>query len=728
MKLPKIKIDFIVAILLYIIMYLSISYNVSLIREISTLIFLTFIPGYLLVKTFNLSDDFVVVSLYSIGLSLSILMFVGFIVNSIFINAVIFNMSLLPLTLYPLLTAISIFFFGEILIYLLRARSINYNINSIQLNFLDTVKLFILIILPIMSYFGGISHNNNINIIMILGIFVVGLSCISEKIFSQKFYSIVIISISLALVFHIVTISPHLLGSSDVFDEFFVFRITDNNNIWINQNMFLDYSLSESLNSMLSITILPTIYTTFSLLDQEVFFKYFYPIIFAFVPLIIYKIYESQTDKKIALFGVFFYITTSTSFYALEPLSLSRQMIGFLFLSLCVYILLNNTIDLFKRRLLLVIFSVALIISHYSLAFIYIGIIILYYALSYINLYYKRNTTTPVINISIILIILISTFSWFIYINNSPINQLLNQFTLIVQNFSLDFFNIKSRGFEGSLASIGLNTSSTIIGTLHKYLLYLEHFFIAIGLLVILLKPKKYSLSSEFRLITILIAGALALFLIIPNMAATLNLTRVYAIIMPFLGLFIILGGITVFTYIKDQFSKYPLRNDSISSHKTMASIFAFLILTTFLFQIGLVNHMTNDYPYSYSLDLNRKLTSSDNSISYVTHSLYFMDGEITSTKWLIDHSYPDYKIYADWNSRITLLFGYGLVPENRFLSIQNTTQFNSKSYIYMKALNTKLNLITLYNSNFDSSVLSVEVDKSNKIYSNSDSYLFFNP
>lgn len=721
MMLRSVKKDLVISALLYVIVLLSIYYNISILRPVSAVLFLTIIPGYLLVKILDLTDDPFMLLLYSVGLSLSVLMFLGFIVNSLF------TPSTLPLDTFSMVISVGIFSFITMFIYLIKSVSNEVKDNYLQIGAIDTIKLLFIFILPIISIFGGINHNTALNLIMILGIIVLGLCCISLKVIPEKFYPFVILSISLALVMHTVLISPHILGSPDNFNEFYVFRIADNNNYWQNQAMSLSYTLTESLNSMLSITILPAIYSTFLRIDQELFFKLFYPVIFSLTPLVIYKIYEGQTNKKIALFGTLFFITTSISFYALEPLSLSRQMVGLLFLSLCIFLIIDKKIELLKKRFLLVIFSLALTVSHYSLVFIYIGFIILYYGISYLDVYYKNNKEERTLNFGTLLLILLFSFSWFIYVSNSPLNQLLSQFTIIVQKFSLDFFSLQARGFEGSLVSLSPGISSTIVGNIHKYLLYLEHFLIAIGLLILLVKPKKFALSPEFRLVTILFTGALALFLLVPNAAGTLNLTRVYAIIMPFLGLFIVLGGITALNFLKGLFTR-PSANDNIGSHMHLAGIISCLIILTFTFQVGLVNHLTNDYPYSYSLDLDRKLASNSRGVLYTTHSLFFLDSEISGAKWLLQNGNSNYNVFSDWNSRTTTLLGYGLVSDSRFISISNTTIFTPHTYVYLKTLNIELDTITLFNSQFNSTVISTELNNSNKIYSNYNSYLYLNP
>jgi uncharacterized membrane protein len=159
-----------------------------------------------------------------------------------------------------------------------------------------------------------------------------------------------------------------------------------------------------------------------------------------------------------------------------------------------------------------------------------------------------------------------------------------------------------------------------------------------------------------------------------------------------------------------------------------MTGLIACLIMLTFLFQVGLINYIAKDYPYSYSLDLDRKLATNDRSIRYVTHTLYFTDSEVTGTRWLFNGGNSTYDIYSDMNSMITLLISYGRITPSRFLSLMNYTRFTPKSYVYLKSLNIQAGIITLSNSQFNTTALTTQINNSNKIYSNYNIYIYINP
>ena len=111
-------------------------------------------------------------------------------------------------------------------------------------------------------------------------------------------------------------------------------------------------------------------------INREFIFKLIFAFILSLIPLGIYRICDLQTGKKkYALLSAFFFMSTPYSFYGIEPLAVERQIVATLFLILSVLLLVDKKLELRKRRIMFMIFSAALIISHYALAYIYLAYI-----------------------------------------------------------------------------------------------------------------------------------------------------------------------------------------------------------------------------------------------------------------------------------------------------------------------------------------------------------------
>jgi len=100
---------------------------------------------------------------------------------------------------------------------------------------------------------------------------------------------------------------------------------------------------------MLSITILPTIYSSLLNIDPTWTYKILYPPIFSFVPLILFKLWQRKLGSMKAFVASFLLVAQNT-FYT-EMLGLNRQMIGDLFFDLFYHFqLCINSIPLWTRR------------------------------------------------------------------------------------------------------------------------------------------------------------------------------------------------------------------------------------------------------------------------------------------------------------------------------------------------------------------------------------------
>ena len=95
---------------------------------------------------------------------------------------------------------------------------------------------------------------------------------------------------------------------------------------------------------MLSITVLPTVYSNMLGMDPTWVYKIIYPLIFALVPVGLYALWQPYIGKKFAFLAAFLFMAQSTFFT--EMTALNRQMIGELFFVLLLLVLLNKKIKL----------------------------------------------------------------------------------------------------------------------------------------------------------------------------------------------------------------------------------------------------------------------------------------------------------------------------------------------------------------------------------------------
>lgn len=119
------------------------------------------------------------------------------------------------------------------------------------------------------------------------------------------------------------------------------------------------------LDACLSISLLPAIYYSFININSTILIRIIYPILTTISPLIIYYINKRYLPKKFAFFAVFYFM----SFYNFFTVN-NRVNIALLFFAGIIYLLFLDNYDMSKKTPILVLFVAALAVSHYSTAFI----------------------------------------------------------------------------------------------------------------------------------------------------------------------------------------------------------------------------------------------------------------------------------------------------------------------------------------------------------------------
>ena len=589
--------------------------HIPLVRQLICFIYLTFIPGYIILKILKLHDLSSVESLlYAVGLSLTTIMFTGLFMNTIYPLFGVNN----PLSTTPLIITISVIVLLLCALAYMRDKDYSqrkdYPINIKE--FLSPQALFFFLI-PLISIIGTVIMNNyNWNILLLILILVISTIAIFfgfKKSITDKLFSLSIFSIALSLLFHHSLITDYISGW-DIHYEYYLANIVMQNSLW-------DPNIAANTNGMLSVTMLSPIYSMFLNLDIIWVFKIIYPFLFAFVPLGLYVIFKRQTNAQIAWLSCFFFISFFV-FYT-EMLQLARQMIAEFFLVLLILVIISKNLRKIHQSFFLIIFSFSLIVSHYGTSYIFLLTLVC----AWVLLILMRNTNIQQIkkwlctmicrpvdktitkmetietkknfsmNLSYVLIFFVLILSWYIYVsgasNFSNIIRIGNHISL---SFITDFLNPSS---AQGLAVI-ISERMSVLHEVARYIHFISIFFIAVGILSLLfIKPKNMNFKKEYAALSFVSFLIAAAGIAVPFFASELNTERLYHMTLIFLAPFCITGGIIVLTilyrilHIKSFFKK---GNYTIKA----LSIFLFFFL---LFNSGWVYQIADDGPTSIALD-----------------------------------------------------------------------------------------------------------------------------
>jgi uncharacterized membrane protein len=388
MKLTKNKIFFgilIFGLIVNLLVFFDIQY--LYLRAIFSFIFLITIPGLLIMLMLKIREiGFWEYLVYIIGLSVAFLMFGGLFINWILPLAEINK----PLLLVPLLISINIL----LLIFWIIAYKLNKEILlEIKLPKLDRLnKLFFTIptIFPILGIFGANILNNQgpnyLTLIMLGGIAVyVFFVVLSRKKLNENIYpwTILMMSISLLLMY---SFRSWYISGWDIHQEYQMFQLTKENFHWSMSNF-----PRNAYNACLSITILPTILSSFLKINDEYIFKLVFQIVFSFVPVIVFLFLRRYTKGIIAFLASFFFIS-QWQFMQQMP-ALMRQEISILFFALFLIALFEKNFNYSIKKILLLIFGFSIIISHYSTNYV---ALILFTFVYFVWLFFRKTENKKV--------------------------------------------------------------------------------------------------------------------------------------------------------------------------------------------------------------------------------------------------------------------------------------------------------------------------------------------
>lgn len=626
---------------------------IPVIRQVLAFIYLTFVPGIIFLRILKIHKiGNVKTVLYSVGLSITILMFTIFFINIIYPMIGISQ----PISLLSLVITLSLVVLLLLAICYMRDKdfkSPDY-INSENIN----LRILFLCLIPFISIFGTYLFNQTgfnalqLSFLIIISIFPL----ISIKWVPEKFYPLIIFIVSLSLLYHTSLVSNYMWGS-DIQQEYYLSNLTILSSYW-------NLNIPENVNAMLSVVILAPIYSIILKLDLIEVLKVIYPFLFAMVPLGLFKVFQMQTNSKIAMLSIYYFIFIG-SFFAALP-SLARQEIAEIFLVLLMLSLFDKNLNNANKSVFLILFGISMIVSHYGLSYIFIFMIITITILSLIyTKFIDKTNYRSILTNNYSLLFIVFALAWFMYVSGSSIFDIGITIGNNIINSLTDMFDPTST--QGLYV---IKNSLPVFQSIERYLYLITQFFIGIGLLTILV-TKKYNLNMEFKLFSIasfLIAIAC---IIIPNFASTMNTDRMFHFALFFLAPLFIIGILTIFKF----FSKILRGKYSVGSTEKksfyMISIFLiifFMFSSSFIYQI-----FDQEKVGRFALDSNV--------------DFYWVNTEeLSGINWLADNYKPAI-IYTDcyklsmFNSKI---------PNDTRGIIKNSMPNVDKSYLFLSNYDIK--------------------------------------
>jgi uncharacterized membrane protein len=370
---------------------------------------------------------------------------------------------------------------------------------------------------------------------------------------SEHAYPVAVLLLGLALLSIAWLRSEHITGA-DVHTEYYIFHTTLNNGYW-------SAIAGNSLDACLSISVLPAaVQSIVHLAPEETFFKGLYVLICSFAPLTVYVISRRYVGALCAVLAAFYF--TSQLSFLFAPGS-PRTNVAIFFFALFFMVLFHPEITGVSRKILLLIFLSAIVLSHYSTAYIFFFLLAAVFVTGHVL---RRYSLSRSITGTAIAFFVVLAFLWYGRVTQAPMQESVRVAIKSIDNLRSLFLE-ETRSREVGLL-FGTNISpDTLLTRGHLYSTWLSIAAIGVGLAGTLLKYRsmidvrgrlsplpgflRVRFEPEYFLLSAFASLMLAAVVVLPYLSVEYDMFRVYSQMAVFLSVFAVIGGITLSKYIK---------------------------------------------------------------------------------------------------------------------------------------------------------------------------------
>ena len=373
-----------------------------------------------------------------------------------------------PLRPLPLLAGLEITCLALLLSTVKCSRDVQIPWNSLR-----PTQLTWPFIIPIVAIIGALrlnnGHSNSIVIAMLCGCFVmlIGGVLISARI-DDKVLSIILYAADLALTLNY-SLRSDLIYGFDIATEYYDLHQTVVSGIWHTGHT------DDAYGSMLTVTIMPAELHFLSGVPLLLVFKVIYPTITALFPVAIYYFGRNILSRTWAFIAAAFFVVQDS--FADVLAELARQEIALVIFACLIAAVLDKKMDSRPRWLLVALFSLAMVVSHYSTTYIAITllglVIVIQWAASWIR-------AIPRITGVIVLAFALSTAGatvWYEVVTHSAISG-VRQVAQSLQAQGLNVMPNRTPGENLITAYLNANTSTPMSAIEYQRLVhayYEEH-------------------------------------------------------------------------------------------------------------------------------------------------------------------------------------------------------------------------------------------------------------
>lgn len=526
--------------------------------------------------------------------------------------------------------------------------------------------------------------------------------------------------LAVALQLQTTLVSPNLVGS-DIHLEYFVSNQVLEHGYWNPSDS------GTTLNACLGIAVLIPVYKLLTGMTLVWVFKLIAPLMFAVLPLIMYRIFKPQFGGLVSVLAVIFFVTMPM--FTMDLVQLVRQQQAELFLVFVLFALLDDKLSLPKKVVLGVLFSGGVLVSHVGTAIGFVGYLISGVFVTLILVRFWRDKVSDarrpmVARITILVLAVLAVVGYMGYygavssgrflmagmipmrIATNTISQTLDgaKFANPSVNLSLDIQTDKKQNTPSffdrfssldpirkeplAQTAIGLDFGkASSLGRVWRVFQYLVEICLIVGFLKLLFRPPK-RIKVEYVAFVVSSFMVLAGIYLLSSYGWGLGTPRVWGITLLFISPFFVVGAGTIgkvlFGWLK------------INSDKLVLSSTLVVLVPYFVFNSGVVFELAKmkpegfiDVPYSIALSSGRV----DIATVFTNEDIEAMD-KLKEIR-VSENETP--MLYADAHGGSLVVQRIGLdieMGQYKFLWLMKDSD---RGYIFLRKWNVDNSMITLY-------------------------------
>jgi uncharacterized membrane protein len=656
---------------------LAVFLDMPFLRVIFGFIFLAILPGSLIVWVLKLNriGDAEKAALVA-GLSIAFLLFFGLSLNNLLL-AVGFET---PLSTASLMIAFDIAF----ILLLIAGRVVNtdrgFSLINQHLSRHEKAFLIVPVSIPVLSVLGShimrtTGDNTMLVAVLLLVPAYIATVCIYNRKFPERLYPVVLYLISISLLLTYALRFPHIWGR-DVHAEYCMFQTTLYNLHW----SIVEHAL---LDACLSISLLPTIFQSITGAGaQEYLFKGVYVAICSFTPLAIYAISRRYVGGLYAFLASFFFISQLTF---LSTAGSARTNVAIFFAALAVMVLFNDKIDPVKQKILFFAFILAVVVSHYSTAYIFFFVVLFSWVAA--EMVSRKYVFERTLSLRVVLFFFVVVFIWYAQLTDAAFSAGVAFIRDTLANLN-NFFLEESRTDMLHLL-LGRGLAYSVLSAVNLLVTWCTFLFIGIGVLTMVRKfrgmvdirdarlPKPDFLKTRFEVgyltMVLVCSGLLMAIILLPYLSVGYDICRLYSLVIVVLSVCFVIGGIVL--------------SERFGSKLNSCRIILVILLSYSMFVTG-VAYQIFGAPVSVIL----------NSEGDAYACKYIWDSESYAAKWLAltvkENSHTCVSVTDIFGSH--RLLSQGIIPRYQINDYSFSEYGGTCEYIYLYYPNTVMDKLVV--------------------------------